>query len=195
MIVSRLRVGAAAVLAAVNAAPIPAASPDPAVAGTYEVALCDGCDLTEVPETQRIRVSLYAEPIFVSGPLAGVDPPFTVKIYHRRVTLEHENYCFALFPDYEHGHVGAIYDTAIAVWTHTAGDSIRFPLYLSPDAGVEAEVTITDGRMHGVLKSWYVPGPPTQVIGHVVGRRIGPPDPEVCGLRDLASGEDGRSRG
>jgi len=170
------------------ASPAPAASPDTAVAGTYELVLCDGCDAAAVPGAQRIRISLYAEPIFVSGPLAGADPPYGVRIFRRMRTLERENYCMAIPPGYARGLVGAVHDTAIAVWTRTAGDSIRFPLYLSPDAGVEARVRIENGRMSGVLEHWFVPGPPTAVRGGIVGVRVGAPDPAVCGLRDAVLG-------
>jgi hypothetical protein len=175
-------------------APAPAAAPDTTVAGTYEVVLCDGCDAAGTPAAERLRVVLYGEPLFVSGPLAGVNPPDGVKIFQRMLTLERENYCFGLPPGYERGLVGAFYDTAIAIWERTRGDSIRFPLYRSADAGVEVRVRIQGGRMSGVLEDWYAPGRPTQVIGAVTGRRVGPPDPEVCGLRNAARG-GGRDTG
>lgn len=164
-----------------SASAAPTAEP---VSGTYEIVLCQGCDADAAPPAQRIRVSLYAEPLFISGPLAGAYPPHDLRILRRRVTLERENYCFSIPPAYTHGLVGAVYDTAIAVWTRTPGDSIRFPLYLSPDAGVEVRVRIDGGRMSGVLEDYYAPDRPVQVIGGVAGRRVGPPDPAVCGLRE-----------
>jgi hypothetical protein len=178
----------AAACTAPGPAPAPAASPDTTVAGTYEIVLCDGCDAAAEPAAQRIRVVLYGEALFVSGPLAGVYPLDEMRIFQRRRTLERENYCFAVPPGYSRGLVGGLYDTAIGIWERTRGDSIRFPLYRSADAGVDVRVRIEDGRMSGVLEDWYAPDRPTQVIGGVAGRRVGPPDPDVCGLRDRARG-------
>lgn len=184
-----MRAAALAVLA-LAAAFGPAGEPAPAarqsgMVGTYELAICRACDSASVAAIpHRIHVSLYDEPIFVTGPLAGMEPDAEFPILRRMRTLERENFCFVVPPGYSRGFVG-IQDTAVHVWEPLPGDSVRFHLYLSPDAGATVRAAVADGRMSGTVVQWMAPGSRDRRSG-LIGRRTGPPDPTVCGLRPSA---------
>ena len=67
------------------------------------------------------------------------------------------------------------------------GDSVRFSLYGSPDAGYHVAAAFTSGGFEGAGHSW---GGGAAEVDYpddlVLGRRLGPPDPSRCGEAGLA---------
>lgn len=154
---------------------------DTSVAGTYELVLCRRCDSTTWARTRdRIRVSLYAEPLFQSGPLAGANPRVVPQLW---ISYTPENFCMDVPPGYRRGFVGIV-RRAIHAWSRTPADSVEFYLYRSPDAGTRVRARVANGWMTGIVpSSGPFAGSERRAHDQVVGRRIGPPDPTVCGLK------------
>lgn len=172
-----------------TAAPGPAEWP-----GTYEVTVCtQSCD-PAVGGTVLARGHLVLES-------SAYDPqsvPETARTYFERhsIYLLHSvargapNACFVL----ERSEAAAnrtyagIQPVALTRWTRSdSSGTMRVPLFRSPDAGYVAEVMIQGAALTGTGKSWGSESSDLEGTGDIIsGRRIGPPDRDLC-LRAAAA--------
>lgn len=155
------------------------------VAGTYELVVCrSACEPADVEgQAERIRLSLYAEPLFTTGPLAGRRPERYEMFPHLWDTPERANACFSMAYDPEGTFIG-IDPRAITAWSADTAGTLAFSLYRSPDAGSEVNVRRTADGLVGEVRDWSVMGARASSRSlYVAARRVGPPDPRVCGIQ------------
>lgn len=139
------------------------------VPGTYEILVCrGGCGRGDVEHAYvRGTVILTASQLGDAGTYAlGWGPP---------------NGCFELqqVQDLGDSYAGIIVAGFIH-WTQQ-GDTIRFPIYQSPDAGYDIELSRSDSGLIGWGNSWgagvvEIHAPRDSIWT----RRMGPPDPTQC---------------
>jgi len=92
--------------------------------------------------------------------------------------------CFDLTRHRHHPSYLALFEEGYTGWSHPTGtDSVRFTTYRSPDAGHRVSALLTDTGFVGTGHSWgagvaYIDVPDE----FIVGRRIGPPDMNRCGI-------------
>ena len=131
-------------------------------------------------------LSLYAEPLLAYGPLAGEEPrryPLLMDLWHQPKTA---NACFWM-GDVPDGTFVGLMRRALTAWT--SGDSpgtISFDLHRSPDAGSRVTVRAAPKGLVGeITSSGPFPGS-SSTERRVAARRVGPPDPRVCGIQPRA---------
>ena len=160
--------------------------------GTYELRLCRVRCGAEWP-ANTIRSGWV---VLDSAPIALEVFPDSVQRWLKNsymlisVGLESAgNGCYFLRadrPDVE--TYAGLHTGGLTRWEPTAsGDSIRFRLYGSPDAGHEVTVVLTEDGFEGAGHSWGGGVADVDYPDDVVsGRRVGAPDPMRCGEAGLA---------
>ena len=167
------------IVAVATFAAIAEAQPDTArLAGTYEVALCKAgpCSLDDTTRTlSRGFLVLFAgEMPRVTGAAGAALTGWYLR--------SPPNGCLSMTVPPPRSETFAAGGVRSTFWDmNPGGDSVRFSLYRSPDAGHEVIAGIRNGELTGGGRSWGVGVVNVRYPRDtIVGRRIGPPDIEPC---------------
>jgi hypothetical protein len=134
--------------------------------GTYEVRLCASpCDSQPPGELLAIGIVVLD----------------SVPLFRSRYLLARPNACFQVRLGKALRGFAFNYPNGFTYWTRQPGtDSISFDTFGSVDAGHLVRAVLTDSGFVGTGRSWAGVswlGIPDE---YVIGRRLGPPDPQRC---------------
>ncbi len=150
--------------------------------GTYRLLACRaGCG-----DADSTRAYLIGTLVVLPEQIALSDlPPDTHREFERGArflrlgTSDGPIGCFALTLHRRVGSYAGIRPVGL-LFAEFEGDTLRFPLYRSPDAGYEVAVVIGEQRLHGRGYSWGGVGAMDAPSDSILIWRMGPPNLKDC---------------
>jgi hypothetical protein len=156
---------------------------DSEIAGTYELIICK----TACSFSNRDNVIAKADIVFLDHMMSLEEAQHINPLYN--ADTRDSNACYTVERSDEAKTYAGVRKTDTSRWL-ISGNTIKFDLFRSPDAGYAAEVKRTGSSLLGTGESWGVGmGAPPKDYGPdiIVGRRVGPPDISVCKANGAAA--------